>query len=379
MRAFRAFFYLPLFLLAACEVTPPAPFRLEPVGFEALSGWATDTQAEALAAFRKGCARLVLNPATTDAWREACAKANAQPAGDDAKARTFFEANFTPHRVLGEGSVEGLFTGYYEAELNGARQRDSRYRIPVYTRPADLVMVNLGRFRDDLRGEVIAGRVAEGELMPYPTRGEIEAGALEGKGLELLWVDDPVDLFFLHVQGSGRVRMKEGGVLYLSYAGKNGHPYRSIGRALIEENALPRDGASMAKIRAFLAAHPERMQEVFAKNPSFVFFKLREGEAPIGSLGAPLTPGRSLAVDVAFLPLGAPVWLDTKHPIETAKPLRRLVIAQDTGGAIKGPVRGDFFWGAGQEAESLAGAMRATGRYYLLLPKTETVAGRGGG
>ncbi|MCE2509520.1 MAG: MltA domain-containing protein [Alphaproteobacteria bacterium] len=371
MRAFRSLPFLVLFLLAACEAEPPVPFRLEPVGFDSLPGWTEDRLEEGLAAFRKGCGHLVARAETAKAWGGVCKAAEAINPQDAKAARAFFENRFTPHRVLGDGKAEGLFTGYYEASLRGAWERDARYRVPVYGRPADLVMVDLGRFREEWRGEVIAGRVEAGALKPYVTRAEIEAGALSGQGLEILWVDDPVDLFFLHIQGSGRVEMKDGSVLHLNYAGKNGHDYRSIGRELIARGEISKDNASMPALRTWLAAHPERMQELFSINPSFVFFRQRQGEGPIGSLGAPLTPGRSLAVDRAFLPLGAPVWLDTVEPLNRDQPLRRLVVAQDTGGAIKGAVRGDFFWGYGEEAERKAGSMKTTGTYYLLLPKAE--------
>ncbi len=369
MRASRSLLFLVLFLLIACEAEPPAPFQLIPVGFKSLPGWAEDHVEEGLDAFRKGCPRLVARAETAKKWAEVCEKAGHVALADEAHARRFFEDHFTPHRVLGRGKGAGLFTGYYEASLRGAREKDARYRIPVYGRPADLVMVDLGRFRASLRGRVIAGRAEGGELKPYATRAEIEAGALAGKGLEFLWVDDPVDLFFLHIQGSGRVEMKDGSILHLNYAGKNGHDYRSIGAALIARGEISPAEASMPALRKWLTAHPKKMQEIFEGNPSFVFFQERKEEDPIGTLGVPLTAGRSLAIDRAFLPLGAPVWLDTVAPLDASKPLRRLVVAQDTGGAIKGAVRGDLFWGVGEEAERNAGSMKVRGSYYLLLPK----------
>ena len=368
MRATRPLFFLVFFLFVACEAEPP-PFRLEPVSFKSLPGWAEDSVEEGLFAFSQGCARLITHSETAKKWAKVCKKAGGLTLVDASAARRFFEDHFTPHRVYAGGEAEGLFTGYYEASLRGAWEKDARYRIPVYGRPADLVMVDLGRFRDALRGRTIAGRVENGELKPYATRAEIEAGALEGKGLELLWVDDPVDLFFLHIQGSGRVEMKNGGTLLLSYDGKNGHDYRSIGSALIERGEISKDKASMSALRKWLTMHPKKMKEIFTVNPSFVFLRERKGGGPIGALGVPLTAGRSLAVDRAFLPLGAPFWLDTVDPLDSSKPLRRLVTAQDTGGAIKGAVRGDLFWGHGEEAEQNAGSMKVKGSYYLLLPK----------
>ncbi len=369
MRAFRPLFFLALFLLIACEAEPPPPFQLQPVAFDRLPGWEEDRHEEGLEAFRKGCPRLTAPPQGEEKWGAVCRQAAGVPKKDGRAARHFFESAFTPHRVLGDGKAEGLFTGYYEAELEGSWEKDARHRFAVYGRPKDLVMVDLGRFREEYRGETIAGRVEAGQLRPYSTRGEIADGALEGKKLELLWVDDPIDLFFLHIQGSGRVHMKDGSELRLGYAGKNGHRYRSIGRELIARGEISKANASMPALRTWLRAHPEKMSELLAQNPSFVFFRKQEMEGPIGSLGVALTPGRSLAVDRAFLPLGAPLWLDSVTPLNPEEPLRRLVVAQDTGGAIKGAVRGDFFWGFGAAAEKQAGSMKVPGRYYLLLPK----------
>jgi membrane-bound lytic murein transglycosylase A len=219
-------------------------------------------------------------------------------------------------------------------------------------------------------------------LKPYETRQEIDAGRLSGRDLELLWVDDPLDAFFLHIQGSGRVRLADGETVRVGYAGQNGQPYVAIGRLLAERGALRRDEVSLQSIRDWLAAHPAEAAEVLAANPSYVFFRLLEGDGPIGAHGVALTPGRSLAVDPSFVPLGVPVWLDTTDPLDERRPLRRLMMAQDTGGAIRGAIRGDVFWGAGEEAKARAGRMRSRGRYYLLLPRAAAearVAGRGGG
>lgn len=374
MFACRPLLFLLLLLLSACDETPP-PFQLQPVGFDALPGWHQDRLHEGLQAFRKGCVRLTRSPDGKEKWGPVCGQAARVPNGDEMAARLFFERAFTPHRVLGDGTPKGLFTGYYEAELRGSLVKDAQYRFAVYGRPADLVMVNLGRFREEYRGETLAGRVADGQLRPYATRAEIAGGSLDGRGLELLWVDDPVDLFFLHIQGSGRVQMRDGSEWRLGYAGKNGHRYRSIGRELIARGEIPKDAVSMPALRAWLGAHPEKMPDLLAHNPSFVFFRKLEGDGPIGSLGVPLTPQRSLAVDRAFLPLGAPVWLDIVEPLDPDTPLRRLVVAQDTGGAIKGPVRGDFFWGFGKDAEARAGGMKVSGSYYLLLPKPTVATG----
>lgn len=314
-------------------------------------------------------------------WREPCAAAATVPAGDNAAARLFFERWFVPFLAGNNGQSEGLFTGYYEPELRGSRTRGGRYVVPLYGRPADLVTVDLGLFREDWRGTNIAGRVRDGSLRPYPTRAEIEAGALksvkrnDGAPLELVWVDDSIDAFFLQIQGSGRIVLDDGSLMRVGYAAANGRPYVAIGRELIRDGALTRDNVSMPAIRAWLAAHPADAAKVMDKDPSFVFFRplpppASPDDGPPGAQGVALTPGRSLAVDRRFLPLGVPVWLDAEDPRSAGARVERLMIAQDTGGAIRGPVRGDVFWGHGADAALEAGRMRSSGRYWILLPRT---------
>ncbi len=313
-------------------------------------------------------------------WRAPCAAAAAVPAGDDAAARQMFEHWFAPFLAGNNGAADGLFTGYFEPELRGSRTRQGRYLVPLYGRPADLVTVDLGLFRDDWRGTRIAGRVQQGALRPYPTRAEIETGALKnqrqtnGSPLELVWVDDAVGAFFLEIQGSGRIVFDDGSMIRVGYAATNGRPYVAIGRVLVERGALAREDVTMPSIRAWLAAHPAEAENVMRENPSFVFFRplpppASADDGPPGAQGVPLTPGRSLAVDRAFLALGLPVWLDADDPLVPGARLRRLLIAQDTGGAIRGPVRGDVFWGHGDLAAQRAGVMRSAGRYWILLPR----------
>jgi membrane-bound lytic murein transglycosylase A len=347
-----------LVLLASCAPKVPPPDRLvvEKARFADLEGWESDRQAAALAAFLRSCARLAKEPE----WEAACAGARAVPAGDDAAARRFLETALVPVLVTNRGEKAGLFTGYYEPELAGCRERGPACATPIYRRPPELVTVELGRFRPSLKGERIAGKVERGILVPYASRTEIERGALAGRALELAYAADPIELFFLQIQGSGRLRLPDGSMLRLGYDGQNGHPYVPIGRVLLERGALERP-VTMQSIKAWLRGAPEKAPGVLEENPSYVFFRELEGEGPVGSMGVALTPGRSLAVDRTFLPLGAPVWLDIGS-------IRRLVVAQDTGGAIRGPVRGDLFWGAGPEAEAQAGAMQAKGRIWLLVP-----------
>lgn len=330
-----------------------------------------------MAALRRSCAPLLLSKQPASAplgngiagtiadWQPICAAAAALEAAGDG-ARLFFETWFRPWEAANNGRSEGLFTGYYEPELRGARIAGGAYTTPLLRRPSDLVMVELGLFRPAWRGERIAGRVVEGRLKPYESRAEIEKGALDRLHLGFLWVDDPVDAFFLQIQGSGRIRLEDGTLLRVGYDGQNGHPYVPIGRLLVERNALPKDGVSMQAIRAWIKDHPEEGKVLMTENPSYVFFREMKGEGPVGAQGVVLTAGRSLAVDREFVPLGVPIYLDA------GEDLRRMVVAQDTGGAIRGPVRGDLFWGAGADAEARAGTMKARGRYFLLLPKTVT-------
>lgn len=376
-------------LLIACEPAPEAPPPEEPevaerlvlgeTSFADLDGWRADRVAEALPAFRRSCARLAPVPddralgtpalaMRAGDWRPACRALEAVPDGDDAAARAYFEAWFVPFRVGDGEDEEGLITGYFEAELHGDLAPSATFATPLYARPPDLVSVDLGRFDADLGGRTLAGRVADGRLVPYPERAEIEAGALAGQGLELVWVDDPVDAFLLQVQGSGRVILPDGSVKRLGFAGHNGRPYRSIGRALIERGELEPHAASWQGIRDWLARNPGAQAELFAVNPRFVFFRPLDGAGPIGAEGVALTPGRSLAVDRRYIPLRLPVWLETTWPNDESRALNRLMVAQDTGGAITGPVRGDFFWGAGDAALAEAGRMRQRGGYALLLP-----------
>ena len=372
-------YLLPALALAACAGKPPPPkLVLIPASFSDLVGWQADRQGEALTTLLKSCASR-LKFAENDAvgpegiagkvadWRPPCTAAISVDPQDAAAARGYFETWFRPYRVADNTETEGLFTGYYEPELAGARTRGGEFQTPLLKRPPDLVMAELGDFKPDLRGERIAGRVVNGRLRPYEKRAEIEAGALDSMNLAFLWVGDPVAAFFLQIQGSGRVDLPGGGMVRVGYDGQNGWPYVAIGRVMAERGLLDKDAATMQGIRAWLAAHPAETKGILDSNPSYVFFRELRGDGPIGSEGVTLTPGRSLAVDRTFLPLGAPVWLDAADGGER---VQRLLVAQDTGGAIRGPVRGDVFWGHGAEAERRAGTMRARGGYFLLLPKT---------
>jgi membrane-bound lytic murein transglycosylase A len=367
---------------------PPEPkFELRPLTFDKLDGWRDDDPSQALAAFRRSCGALANrdsdNPMGPEPvlgrvadWLETCRAAEqAADPGSATGARRFFETWFQPFEVRDGGNPEGLFTGYYEPVLYGSRSREPPYVLPLYRPPDDLLRIDLGRFNPQLAGFAIYGRITDGQFVPYYSRAEIDHGALAGRGLELLWVDNPIDRFFLQIQGSGQVRLDDGSVVRVGYASQNGQPYHAIGRDLIEIGALNPDAVSLQSIRAWLLAHPQDAATIMARNRSYIFFQehpeLSPEDGPLGTQGVPLTAGRSLAVDLRYIPLGAPVWLDTTAPWpEGEGPLRRLLIAQDTGGAIRGIVRGDVFWGTGERAGTIAGWMKSRGRYALLLPRS---------
>lgn len=362
-----------------CPPPQQAPIpvvTLTDIGFGDIAGWADDDHGPALAAFRASCTGIVVDagrfarfPAfgSPGAWARACAAALAAPAAD---ARVFFEANFVPARAA-EPGVAGKVTGYYEPELRGSRARSDAYPAPVYARPRDLVTADPEGFRALLRGERLSGRVEDGVLKRYETRAEIEAGALAGRADPILYLPATADAFFLQIQGSGRVTLADGGVVRLNYAAQNGHPYTAIGAALIAEGAIPREAMSMQAIRAWLAANPSRAEDIMNLNASYVFFRelpLTDSAAgPPGAEGVALTPGRSLAVDSRLYPYGLPVFVAADGT--GGGDLARLMIAQDTGGAIRGVARGDIFFGWGDEAEAAAGATNAEASFVVLRPR----------
>jgi membrane-bound lytic murein transglycosylase A len=332
------------FVAACAPVKPPADrLVLVPASFADLPGWNDDDPSAALPAWRASCARLNAHAQ----WQSACAALARVPDGEPIAARAYFEQWLRPWRATNNGEARGLFTGYYEAELRGARQPSAVNAVPIYALPDDLVTADLGLWRAELRGQRITGKVQANALRPYEDRAAIDAGALGGRAAVIAWVDSAADAFFLHIQGSGRVLLDDGGVVHVGFAGQNGHAYVAIGRLLADRGAIARDAVTMQSIRAWMAANPAAATALMAENPSYVFFRELDGPGPVGAQGTVLTPGRSLAVDPAFVALGTPLWLDAEHPAGGQR-LRRLVIAQDTGGAIKGPVRGDLFWGYGE-------------------------------
>jgi membrane-bound lytic murein transglycosylase A len=384
---------------------PPAPPPLRRIAFDDLPGWASDTHHDILPALQASCGGLrpmrpdfvlggqgeaALRAGTAAAWQGLCLEIRAlerslprPPRAGSGRAhdrrvaawlaarhlavRQFIEARFEPF-----AAGAGIMTGYYEPILRGAAQPDEVFRTPLHTRPPELVEQAVPN--NPLRRRY--GMMVEGRIEPFHDRAAIDTGALAGRGLELVWVDDAADAFFLHIQGSGRVVLPNGEVMRVGYAGHNGRGYVAIGRLLIERNEIPREQMSMQAIRAWLAAAGhEHATELLRGNPSYVFFRRVEGltldQGPIGAMGVPLTPQRSVAVDRAFIPLGAPMWVMVKDPMarRDTPPAGRLVVAQDTGGAIRGPARTDFFQGWGPEAGDRAGRMRDEAEVFLLLPR----------
>jgi membrane-bound lytic murein transglycosylase A len=341
------------------KMSDAARITLAPARYSDLAGWSDDTVAAAVPAFVKSCARLPklpddapLDPAARDGdfgrlrdWRPLCELAAALPPGDDATARRFFEANFMPVLVGAKDANNGLFTGYWEVELNGSRKREGAFQTAVYRRPPDLV-----------------------DGQPYLERAAIEDGALNGRGLEVVWVTSPDDLLVLQTQGSGCVHLADGGTVRLNYEANNNRKFVNVYQLLLDQGAVPKAQFSYKTVRAWMRDHPADAAAFRRRNPYYVFFQEIKGDGPVGYQGAVLTPERSLAVDHHFIPLGVPIWLEAQDKYRPVA-VKRLVVAQDIGDAITGPLRGDYYWGSGRDAASRGSDFYADGRYWVLLPK----------
>jgi membrane-bound lytic murein transglycosylase A len=366
-----------LALLVACETTrkpqvsQPATARFEAVDWSKLPGWRNDDVLAAWPALVASCSVIHTRPA----WQPFCGALVAASPGDAAFARTFLQQHLTPYRVVRmtgrKRSATGLITGYYEPLLMGSRERSDEFNTPLYRRPGELLVVDLSAVIPELKGKRVRGRLEGNKVVPFYSRAQTrDAASLQGH--EIVWVNSALDAFLLEVQGSGRVQLTTGETIRLQYDDQNGHPYRSIGRYLVDQGAMTLEQTNMPAIRAWLAANPQRLHEVLDSNPSVVFFREAPLEDPAigpkGALGVPLTAERSIAVDPGVIPLGAPVFLATTYPATNA-PLQRLMSAQDTGGAIRGPVRADLFFGFGNAAGEKAGVMKQDGQMWLLWPK----------
>ena len=345
---------------------PTAP-SLQMSDWNALPGWQDDNPATAWEAFLQSCSGLK----NQIAWQQVCKMGQDIQQPDSRSLRLFFEQNFTPYLATNpDGTTQGLITGYYEPLLKGSRTRSAKYRFPLYGVPGDMLTIELADIYPELKGMRLRGRLQGNKVIPYYSRADIENVQSPLKGTEILWVDDAIDLFFMQVQGSGRVKLENGESVRIGYADQNGFPYKSIGKVLVERGDLPLEKASAQGIKDWTLKNPGKISELLNSNASYVFFREMPNSqnGPTGALGVPLTAGRSIAVDPRSIPLGAPVFLSTTWP-NSEKPLSRLMMAQDTGGAIKGGVRADFFWGFGHEAGAFAGRMRQKGQLWVLLPK----------
>ncbi len=367
-------------LLAACAAPSTPPVAQPPQAgvqlpappyavskWEMLPDWQTLDLAPSWPALLQSCRVLKNKPN----WQEICARAEQLGTEDSAVLRTFYEEWFTPYQVFNpDGSEQGMITGYYEPLLKGSRVKTQRFRYPLYAAPDDLLTIDLGKAYPQLKDLRLRGRLQGKRVVPYYSRAEIDGGTGAFKGRELYWVENEVELFFLQIQGSGRIELADGAQIKVGYAEQNGHPYVSIGRKLVEMGELKLEEASMQGIKAWAEKTPDKLTALLAQNPSYVFFRELPDNlsAPLGALGVPLTNEYSIAVDPRTIPLGAPVYLATTYPNDSA-PLNRLMLAQDTGGAIKGAVRADFFWGFGESAGAQAGKMKQQGRLWVLFPK----------
>ncbi len=363
---------------------PASKVTFEPATFADLPGWASDDHLAALKTFLMSCGKVMksakagMPESRSAALARACRAATSIKMPTRKAARAFFEAQFVPHRVV-HNSDDGFLTGYYEPVLKGSRKPQGRFRTPVYRRPLDLVNVVAETQRASMPDGLTHVRQTASGVEPFPTRAEIEQGALKGKGLELLYLADPVDTFFMHIQGSGRIELTDGTTVRLNYDGKNGHPYTSIGRYLIANKLFAADRMSLQALRKWLRADRKRGQTVMWQNASFIFFrelKGHEAEGPLGAQAVPLTAGRSLAIDTAYHELGTPIYVaapSLKHATKTGG-FNRLMVAQDVGSAIKGPERGDIYFGSGDKAGRLAGITKNKGTFFALLPSPEPEA-----
>ena len=350
-----------------------------PASFDALPGWADDRQDAAWPALQAGCRALTAAPNSSAVWRAPCESAASVDGSDPRAVRAFLESQFSPYRIVAaDGTDSGTVTGYYEPILAGSRAPTEKFSAPLYAVPDDLLTVDLASLYPELKDKRVRGRVEGKRVVPYWPRADIERGSAPLAGKAIAYVAEPVDAFFLQIQGSGRIRMDDGTVMRVGYADQNGHPFRSIARVLIERGELTLERASKQAIEAWGRANPDKLPALLDENPSYVFFREIPAPAPgsleaaidgpIGTLGVPLLAERTIAVDARVVPLGAPVFLATTYPL-SQRPLTRLVLAQDTGGAIRSAVRAGLFWGAGDAAGREAGRMRQEGRMWLLWPK----------
>lgn len=340
---------------------------LKPANWSDIDGFTADDLSAAWPAWLQSCSTLINKPQ----WQPACSAAKTLNKPNKLAVQAYFTQYFNAYSATNQdGTDTGLVTGYYQPLLKGSRTKSSQYPYPLYKQPADLITVELADVHPELKYKRVRGKLVGNKLVPYNTRAEIEASPSPLSGNELVWINDIIDVFFLQVQGSGLVKLDNGGELHVGYADQNGQAYNSIGRALIDRGELTADQASMQSIKNWARNNLGKLRDLLNSNPSYVFFReLPAGlPGPLGAMGVPIAAERSVAIDPKYIPLGAPIFLSTTQP-NSQIPLKRLMMAQDTGGAIKGGVRADFYWGAGNEAGAKAGAMKQQGKIWVLLPK----------
>lgn len=383
LRILAWWFWQPKQVEQSVEPKPPS-MMFRPVSFQQLPGWDSAYLQKSLKTFQTSC-RVFLkqNPEQvvgTDHidlqvkdWQPACRAALRIDPVTENHAKSFFQKWFRPVEFYNKETGPGLFTGYYVPAIKGSYTKSKEYSVPLYETPDDLITSDLGMFSNDFKNRKIVGRLIKHKLVPYYTRAQISKGVLKGKAKILVWIHSPIDRLFLEIQGSGVIELEQGKQLYVGYDAQNGMPYTAIAGVLIKKGVMTKDNASMQAIKRYLTEHPKQIPKIINQNKSFVFFRKMERGVALGSQGVSLTPGYSLAIDRQWIPIGTPLWLDTTRPDsknpEINKPMQRLMIAQDTGGAIRGQIRGDVFWGGGDKATLIAGHMKNTGHYWLLLPK----------
>ncbi|MCL9682716.1 murein transglycosylase A [Legionella maioricensis] len=362
--------------------SPKPAFRQ--VSFNQLPGWETGEFKKSLLTFQTSCRAFIkqdpeqvvgtdqINLQVKD-WQPACRAALKINPVIEKSAKLFFQKWFAPVEFYDNKPVKGLFTGYYLPLIKGSYTKSAQFSVPIYETPSNLVNVDLGLFIPDLKNRKLVGRIVGNKILPFYTREQINQGAIKDTARVLVWINSPVDRLFLEIQGSGIIELEDGKRIYVGYDAQNGAPYTPIAGVLIKKGVMTKHNASMQGIKKYFKAHPKEMDKVINQNKSFVFFRLLSLEAALGSQGVALTPGYSLAIDREWIPMGAPLWLSTSRPDsknpDTSKPMQRLMVAQDTGGAIRGKVRGDVFWGGGDKATLIAGHMKNEGHYWLLLPR----------
>lgn len=387
MKKIKSTLLISLILLAVLSLSlwlkPNKPnIVLKPSTFKQLPGWEKARLHQSFSAFKKSCHLFIkfaaeknvgsaLIPLQAKDLKPACQKALALNKPSNAQIKHFYQQYFVPVSFYQNNKQsQGLFTGYYQPLLHGSLQKTVKYHVPLYGSPSDLLSIDLSDF--GLKKQKLTVRVEGKKILPYFEREQINQGAIEKTANVIAWVDNRIDRLFLEIQGSGVIELEDGQKLYVGYEGQNGAPYTPLAKVLIDKGVMTKDNASMQRIRAYLNQHPNLMDKILNSNKSFVFFRRLKQQAAIGAQNLPLSPGYSLAIDKRYIPLGSPLWLSTHYPgakKDNEKILQRLMIAQDTGGAIKGVVRGDVFWGEGENATAIAGRMKNKGVYWLFVPK----------